>query len=284
MAGALAYKSEAFYKSLALFFFSLIILLGIFVIYGWYTHDKTLIQIYPNFAPMQYNTALCFLLSAVGFVFSGFRKYRTSRILATAVGAISTLTLLQYITDLNLYIDTLFVEGDTVTTRTSHVGRMAPNTAISFLLASIALFISHRFKWLAVIGISLLAMSVLSLMGYAITTGNLHGWGTLTRMAIHTSFGFFALGVGTLLLAFSKNSAANKNNLWNAAPVGVLVVMLSFTALAAISAHEFIERDNRAYFEKLVSKSESAILKRLQLYKQTLQGGGRFVERLQFCR
>ena len=34
------------------------------VIIGWYTGSRTLIQVLPQFVPMQYNTAL-------GFVFSG---------------------------------------------------------------------------------------------------------------------------------------------------------------------------------------------------------------------
>ena len=40
------------------------LLLGLVVIFGWHTDNRTLVQILPQFVPMQYNTAL-------GFVFSG---------------------------------------------------------------------------------------------------------------------------------------------------------------------------------------------------------------------
>lgn len=35
---------------------------------GWYTHTVALIQVSPAFVPMQYNTALGFLLSGTGLV------------------------------------------------------------------------------------------------------------------------------------------------------------------------------------------------------------------------
>ncbi|MDH3976475.1 MAG: hypothetical protein OEV42_19605, partial [Deltaproteobacteria bacterium] len=39
------------------------ITLGLTVLIGWYTGAVILIQVYPAFVPMQYNTALGFLLS-----------------------------------------------------------------------------------------------------------------------------------------------------------------------------------------------------------------------------
>ncbi|HCK33288.1 MAG TPA: hypothetical protein DHW10_07080, partial [Rhodospirillaceae bacterium] len=39
------------------------VFLGGLVIFGWYTGNTTLIQIMPFFAPMQFNTALCFIAS-----------------------------------------------------------------------------------------------------------------------------------------------------------------------------------------------------------------------------
>ena len=39
-----------------------LVLLGGAVILGWHTHTLVLVQVRPSFAPMQYNTALCFFL------------------------------------------------------------------------------------------------------------------------------------------------------------------------------------------------------------------------------
>ena len=40
----------------------LVAILGATVLLGWYLHNVTLIQVTPIFVPMQYNTALAFLL------------------------------------------------------------------------------------------------------------------------------------------------------------------------------------------------------------------------------
>ena len=45
-------------------------LLGAVVLLGWYTRNEALIQINPAFVPMQYNTALGFLLSGLGLLYS----------------------------------------------------------------------------------------------------------------------------------------------------------------------------------------------------------------------
>ena len=42
--------------------------LGLMVMIGWHTHNRTLLQIHPAFIAMVYNTALCFFLSGVGLV------------------------------------------------------------------------------------------------------------------------------------------------------------------------------------------------------------------------
>jgi hypothetical protein len=41
-------------------------LLGLSVLTGWYTHNLDLIQVNPAFVPMQYNTALGFVMAGLG--------------------------------------------------------------------------------------------------------------------------------------------------------------------------------------------------------------------------
>jgi len=42
-------------------------LLGAIVLTGWYISNSDLIQVLPQFTPMQYNTALGFLLSGMAY-------------------------------------------------------------------------------------------------------------------------------------------------------------------------------------------------------------------------
>lgn len=47
--------------------------LGVQVLAGWYLRSPALIQVAPAFVPMQYNTALGFLLSGIALVVAGDR-------------------------------------------------------------------------------------------------------------------------------------------------------------------------------------------------------------------
>ena len=42
--------------------------LGMVVIFGWHSDNRTLIQVLPQFVPMQYNTALGFVVCGIGLV------------------------------------------------------------------------------------------------------------------------------------------------------------------------------------------------------------------------
>ena len=63
-------------------------LLGLVVIVGWQTNNVTLVQVLPTFVPMQYNTALGFVLCGLGLLFGIFGKSR----LALVAGAIAVAT------------------------------------------------------------------------------------------------------------------------------------------------------------------------------------------------
>lgn len=52
----------------------LTLLLGLVVIFGWYTGNETLVQVLPEFVPMQYNTALGFVFCGAGLLLRIFGK------------------------------------------------------------------------------------------------------------------------------------------------------------------------------------------------------------------
>lgn len=45
---------------------SLLVLMGCVVMSGWAIQSPAIVQINPTFTPMQFNTALCFVLSGAG--------------------------------------------------------------------------------------------------------------------------------------------------------------------------------------------------------------------------
>ena len=102
--------------------------LGILVLLGWYTRNATLIQMHPMLAPMQFNTALGFLLCGLMLLAHIHDRHGIKITLGAIVAMIGVLTLVQYLLDVDLGIDQLLMEHY-IAVSTSHPGRMAPNTA-----------------------------------------------------------------------------------------------------------------------------------------------------------
>jgi len=178
--------------------------LGLVVIVGWQTNNVTLVQVLPTFVPMQYNTALGFVLCGVGLLAVIFGKKRLAVVAGGLAAAIGIATLLQYIFGLNFGIDQFFHDHD-ITVKTSHPGRMAPNTALCFTLIGLAIVSRvtlNRQATRSLVSVILsslgLAFGIVALSGYLTGLETAYGWGWLTRMAIHTSFGFTVVGIGFL--------------------------------------------------------------------------------------
>ncbi len=183
-------------------------LLGIVVLVGWYTHTAPLIQVLPTFVPMQYNTALGFLLGGVCVLLLLFKQNRVASAVAGVVTVTGILTLCEYVFGWDLGIDELLMKHY-ITVETSHPGRMAPNTALSFGLSGIALLIFSEFgRWrrrssiVGFLGSIIIALGLMAFAGYMSNLETTYGWGNLTRMAVHTSVGFVALGFSIFMIAW----------------------------------------------------------------------------------
>ena len=176
-----------------------VIALTLAVMYGWHTGNARLVQVQPAWAPMQFNTALCLLLTALALIASGAAWHGVVRASATIAGAIAGLTLIEYATGLNLGLDQLFADHG-ITAETSHPGRMSPNSAGAFMFLALALFLPQRALYLRTwLCSAVLAMAIVSLTGYTGLSDAVYGWGKCTRMAVHTSAAFGILS-GTMLL------------------------------------------------------------------------------------
>lgn len=178
-----------------------ILLLGILVLMGWFVGSDTLIQINVAFAPMQFNTALGFFLCGSGFLLIVLEKRWIAIIPGALVFLVGLLTLIEYVFDVNLGLDELFMTH-TITTLTSHPGRMAPNTALSFTLTGIAIILvsgifvlKNILFWISTLGAIVFGLAVVAFSGYLVNIESAYGWGELTRMAIHTSAGFSVCGL-----------------------------------------------------------------------------------------
>lgn len=215
--------------------------LGLVIMAGWYSHNSSLIQLHPALVPMQYNTALGFLLSGL-MLMAHARHLRVPEIvLGGTVAAIGMLTLLEYVTAVDLGIDQLLMKHQ-IMVQTSHAGRMAPNTALAFSITGIAFVLSagpmHRqaAQISRYLGSLVFGLALAALIGYCLELEVAYGWGRLTRMAIHTASGFIILGATLFVCAWRVDSAAQgKIQHWLPIPVAILVLAITFAFWQALN-------------------------------------------------
>jgi PAS domain S-box-containing protein len=189
--------------------------LGGLVIAGWLTVAVALIQVLPGMPPMQYNTALGFMVCGAALLSATLDLRRPTGLLGGLAATLGLATLFQYFFQSNLGIDDLLVETY-ILTGVSDPGRMAPNSALALSLVGLALVllawrpVSRSWHlWPALLGVIVVAIGTAALVGYAAAVPRAYGWGNFNGMALHTAIGFTFLGGGTVGLAW--NNAQNES-------------------------------------------------------------------------
>jgi sensor domain CHASE-containing protein len=185
-------------------------ILGSMVLVGWHLHLASLIQIQRGMAPMQYNTAICFVLAgAAQYIWASGKFGRAIPILGGLIAAIGSLTLVEYLFHADLGVDQAFFHSY-ITTETSQPGRMSPVSALCFALAGLG-FISLGFRdarrWRAPVAGSIasiiISVSLTAVSGYVFGLPGTYGWGQLTRVALHTAVGLGCIGSGIFFMAWN---------------------------------------------------------------------------------
>lgn len=182
--------------------------LGLLVIFGWHLRLIALLQLRPGLAPMQYNTALCFVLAGLALDAWG-RLPRAVPMLGGLVAAMGSLTLAEYLFHTNLGVDQLLFRSYMVAGASS-AGRMSPVSAFCFALAGITLVClgwAAAWRWRPLVAGScasvIMSIALAALLGYAFRLPGTYGWGQMTRVAAHTSAGLTLVGAGLFIIAWS---------------------------------------------------------------------------------
>jgi signal transduction histidine kinase/CheY-like chemotaxis protein len=216
--------------------------LGVVVIFGWYTGNRTLVQVLPTFVPMQYNTALGFVLCGGSVVLLAMERGRAAALMGGLAALIGALTLVQYVAGVDLGIDELLMKHE-VTVKTSNPGRMAPNTATCFVLMGLLAVLgpwrmARARRALAQVLLASLAfgLSAVALSGYATGLETAYGWGNLTRMAVHTGAGFVMASVGLLCLRWARDLGESRLPDWLPAPTGIAILTATLCFWQALEA------------------------------------------------
>ncbi|MFC7290558.1 ATP-binding protein [Hirschia litorea] len=189
------------------------LLIGIFVLGGWFLKYTPIIQLPPSFAIMQFNTALCFVLSGVGLLSLHYERYKIVFFASLFVWCIAATTIYQYLSNTNVGIDLLFMKYYPIP-NAAFPGRMSPNTSICFLLVGGALISQVFFNTYRhiqtisrVLGSLILAFGVVAFIGSIAALETTYAWINFPKMALHTSFAFAAVGLSIVTFTWWKDPA-----------------------------------------------------------------------------
>ena len=223
----------------------IIALLAMSVMAGWYLHNISLVQIRPDFAPMKFNTALCFFMIATALLFWLAHKLKAALIASLAVILIATLTIYEYITKTSLGIDTLFVTPFT-DFRSSAPGRMTLNACICFLLSGFAVLtltgyrvprfhrLCHPFL-VAFMGGVVISIALITMMGYIMGVDSTLAWKNFSGMALHTSLIFIVVGTCFILAAAE---ISDKTPLWLPLPILMSLIIITLSLWSALRSQD----------------------------------------------
>ncbi|OGV41228.1 MAG: hypothetical protein A2X48_18580 [Lentisphaerae bacterium GWF2_49_21] len=209
------------------FYFGLFTLMaGLFVLAGWMFDIPSLKSVLPWFVTMKANTAVAFALAGLSLMLLALKNpsllvQRLSQVFAAFVALIGFLTICEYLFGVQLGIDQLFFRESVDAVGTLSPGRMAPNTAITFILLGCTLIlvnfrrsIPSAQRLALLIGI----MGVVPLIGYLYGATVFIGIGYYTQMAVHTAVLFIIVGSGVIMLhpadGFMRTVTSDKMGGW----------------------------------------------------------------------
>jgi len=230
-----------------------VMLLGSLVMMGWVVESQSIVQLHKTFAPMQFNTALLFLLSGLSLWFLTESQLKLANIVGGIIFAVASLSTLQYVFDVNVGLDQLFV-SHFIDINTTSPGRMAPNTGICFTLIGLLLLAVRPFenkRWPVNFAIILttisLATASVALAGYFNNVTTAYGWGQMTHMALHTCIGFITISIGFIVF-FVQKAISLKIKVDTTLLLFIFFTSVTLTLSQALLGHERLQLERRLSF------------------------------------
>jgi signal transduction histidine kinase len=208
----------------------LAILIGVIVLLGWAIHSALLVQVAPDLAPMQRNTALNFVLIGIALLGIVWNKPKFTFICSAITGALATASLLEYLLRANFGLDEILGTGY-ITTQTSSPGRMSPATGLCFLVLAAGFVLAqaklraHRSSVLGVTGLIVAAVGGACFVGVISGTSDAFAWGNLTRVALPTAVGFLMLGIGVTAVGWKLTRPGLREPAW--VPIGASFLVIT---------------------------------------------------------
>jgi two-component system, sensor histidine kinase and response regulator len=183
---------------------ALLALLGGAAMLGWWLQLSSLVRVVPEYSPMVFNAALCFVLagSALLTPFSvAVRHRRITTVLGGTLVTIAALVLAEHLLGLDLGIDWTALHA-WLPDSNPKPGRMSAGTATAFLMSGAVLIFATRVRrpWVGIavrlmtLGVG--AIGVLGLAGYLVNAPLIFPEYVFATIAVHTAVGLLLLALG----------------------------------------------------------------------------------------
>lgn len=253
--------------ALAVWVGALAVTVGVAVLVGWALDISFLKSVLPGWVAMKPTTAVAFMLAGVAVLLSAApvaatHRYsaRASRLCGLTTGLIGLLSLSEYAFGWNPGFDQWLFPEPAGAVGTSNLGRMAPDTAICFMLFTAGWESASRsrpMRWTLVVSLlSGAVMTVIALaevLSYFSPSLRTYGWGGLTMMALPTAIIFAALGATLVGIAVRREASAATG-----APTKLFLVFAALT-IGILAFGTFYYRNGERTFRVEAEHQLSAI-------------------------
>ncbi|MFA5825808.1 MAG: PAS domain S-box protein, partial [Gallionellaceae bacterium] len=203
------WESPLFWKTLAKGAGLLGASIGALVLIGWMLDISALKSISPNWIAMKANTALCFVLSGLALWLKASDAIHPKslgraieQVMSGLVVLLSLLTLFEILASIDLGIDQWLFQEAANAIGTLSPGRMAPATALCFVMLGTALLLSSQSprqrSLITALAVATAIPALASGLIHLYDTDNIYGLGYLLQLATHTVLGLILLALGVL--------------------------------------------------------------------------------------
>ncbi|MEY8881083.1 ATP-binding protein [Donghicola sp. XS_ASV15] len=189
-----------------------------------------LLDVWPGFSLMSYNTALSFALASGMCICLYHHKEKASFILGILTAILPVLTLLEDLSLIDIRVDNLLFNTSIFG------GYMAPNTATGLLIAAIcgvlSTFLGAK-RWvrgfIASLGLAVFAIGLTGLATYGANLLAEYLWIAITGMALHTAANMVLIGLAIALASEGIGEAVPHHSKEVLITSGVAIVALLIT-------------------------------------------------------
>ncbi len=216
------------------------IAVGLVMMVLWLAEPSGLAAAHPGLFGMKFNAALTFVVLGVALWLVAHGWKRLPALMLVPVFLYGALALSQHIFGIDAGIDTL-LNTPFVDIGTSLPGRIAPNTALCFMLTSVA--IARRALRgkndiaQVALGFATFIIAAAALVGYAISLDFAHDWIRFTRMSIQSGSCFVALAIAIVFVGTEKTD-------YNRLTIAAILGLLTYLILLAMAYYELARYEN----------------------------------------